>query len=68
MLITRQPNIFATNSLKVGYANILTMYDVYMTREMNSLDKNFNSYWKCSVSSMFAQPAKIPNPMQSVKG
>jgi hypothetical protein len=67
VLITRQPNIFETSSLKVGCANILFLYDVYMTREVSILDKNFNGYWKCSASRMFAQPANIPNLMQSVK-
>jgi hypothetical protein len=28
-----------TSSLKVGYVDILVLYNVYMTREMNSLDK-----------------------------
>jgi hypothetical protein len=57
-----------TSSLKVGYVNILVPYDVYMTREVNSLDKIFNGYWKSLASRMFAQPAKIANLMQSVKG
>jgi hypothetical protein len=68
MLITRQPHIFMTSSLKVGFVDILDMYDVYMTREVNSLDKIFNGYWIYLASRMFAQPAKIQKLMQYVKG
>jgi hypothetical protein len=49
-----------TSSLKVGYVDILTLYDDYMTREVNSLDKIFNGYWKSLASRMFAQPARNP--------
>ncbi len=30
-------------------------YDVYMTKEVNSLDKTFNGYWKSLASRMYAQ-------------
>jgi hypothetical protein len=43
VLITRQPNIFVTRSLKVGYVDILVLYVAYTTREVHSLDKIFNA-------------------------
>jgi hypothetical protein len=64
----KQPNIYLISLLKVGCVDILILYNVYMTRELNSLDITFNGYWKSSASRMLAQPAKIPNLMQSVKG
>ncbi len=67
VLIIRQPNIYMTSSLKVCFIDILVLYDVYMTREVNSLDKTFNGYWKSLASRMYAQQAKIHNLMQSVK-
>ena len=58
MLITRQPNTYVTSSLKVGFVDTLVLYDVYMTKEVNSLDRTFNGYWKSLASRMYAQPAK----------
>jgi hypothetical protein len=60
MLIVRQPNTYVTSSRKVGFVDILVLYDVYMTREMNSLDRTFNGYWKSLALRMYAQPAKNP--------
>jgi hypothetical protein len=57
-----------TSSRKVGFVEILALYNVYMIREVNSSDRNFNDYWKSLASRMFAQPAEIHNLMQSVKG
>jgi hypothetical protein len=31
-----------------------------MTREVNSLDRTFNGYWKSLASRMYAQPSKNP--------
>jgi hypothetical protein len=43
MLIKIQPNTYVTSSLKVGFVDILILYDVYyMTRAMNSSEKTFN--------------------------
>jgi hypothetical protein len=67
MLIIRQPNTYVTSSHKVGFVNTLILYDVYMTREVDSSDRTFNGYWKSLASRMYAQPAKIRNLMQSVK-
>jgi hypothetical protein len=53
---------------KSGFVNTLVLYDVYMTREAKSLDRTFNGYWKSLALRMYAQPAKIHNLMQSVKG
>jgi hypothetical protein len=44
MLIIRQPKPNVTSSHKVGFVNTLILYDVYMTREVSSLDKTFNGY------------------------
>jgi hypothetical protein len=68
MLIIRQPNTYAKNSHKVGFVDILVLYNVYMTKEVNSLDRTLNGYWKSLSSRMYAQPAKIHNPILSVKG
>jgi hypothetical protein len=38
-MITRQPNTYVTSSRKVGFVNTLVLYNVYMTKEVNSLDK-----------------------------
>jgi hypothetical protein len=53
---------------KVGFVDILVLYDVYMTREVNSSDRTFNGYWKSLALRTYAQPAKIHNLLQSVKG
>ncbi len=58
MLITRQPDTYVTSSHKVGFANTLALYDVYMTMEVKSLDRTFKGYWKSLASRMYAQPAK----------
>jgi hypothetical protein len=63
----KQPNTFVTSSHKVGFVDTLILYDVYMTKEVNSLDRIFNGYWKSLASRMYARPAKIRNLMQSVK-
>ena len=55
------PNTYVTSSLKVGFVNTLILYDAYMTKEENSLDKTFTCYWKSLASRMYAQPAKIHN-------
>jgi hypothetical protein len=52
---------------QVSFVNILILYDVYMTKEVNSLDRTFNGCWKSLVLRIYAQPAKIRNLMQSVK-
>ena len=46
--------------LKVGFVDILVLYDVYMTKEVNSSDRIFNGYWKFLASRMYARPAKNP--------
>jgi hypothetical protein len=61
VLIIRQPNTYVTSSHKVGFVDTLALYDVYMTRVVNSLDRIFNGYWKSLASRMYAQPAKIHN-------
>jgi hypothetical protein len=54
---------------QVGFVDTLVLYNVYMTtREVNSLDRTFDGYWKSLASRMYAQPAKIHNLMQSLKG
>jgi hypothetical protein len=68
MLITRQPNTYVTISRRVGFVNTLVLYNVYITREVNYTDRIFNGYWKSLALRMYAQPAKIHNLMQSVKG
>jgi hypothetical protein len=68
MLIIKRPNTYMTSSQEVGFADTLALYNVYMTREVNSSDRTFNGYWKSLASRMYAQPAKIHNPIQSVKG
>jgi hypothetical protein len=52
---------------QVGFVNILVLYNADMTREVNSSDKIFNGCWKYIASRMYAQPAKIHNPMEFVK-
>jgi hypothetical protein len=37
-----------------------------MTKEVNSLDRTFNGYWKSLASRMYAQPAEICNLNQTV--
>ncbi len=59
--------MYVTSSLKAGFVDTLVLYDVYMTKEVNSLDKTFNGYWKSLASKMYAQPANIHNLMQFVK-
>jgi hypothetical protein len=59
---------YVTSSHKVGFVDILALYKVYMTREVNSSDRTFNGFWKSLASKMYAQPAKIHNLMLSVKG
>ncbi len=44
------------------------LYDFYMATELNSSGRTFTGYWKSLASRMYAQPAKICNLMQSVKG
>jgi hypothetical protein len=66
MLIIRQLNTYVTSLHKDGFIDILILYDVYMTREVNSSDRIFNGYWKSLASRMYAQPAKIRNLMLSV--
>jgi hypothetical protein len=68
MLIIRQPNTYVTSSHKVGFVDTLALNNVYMAREVNSLDRSFNGYWKSLASRMYAQPVEINNLMQSVKG
>jgi hypothetical protein len=60
VLISRQLNTYVTSSLKIGFVDILVLYNVYMTREVNSSDKTFNSYWKSLALKMYSQPAKNP--------
>jgi hypothetical protein len=60
MMITRQTNICVTSSLKVALVHILALYNNYMTKEVNSLDKTFNGYWKSLASRMYALPEKNP--------
>jgi hypothetical protein len=67
MLIIRQPNTYMTSLQKIGFVDTLALYDVYMTREVNSSDRTFNGYWKSLASRMYVQPAKIYYLMQSVK-
>jgi hypothetical protein len=67
-MIIRQQNTYVTSSRKVGFVNTLTLYDAYMTREVNSLDRTFNGYWKSLALRTYAQQAKIHNLMQSMKG
>jgi hypothetical protein len=57
-----------TSSCKVGFVDILILYDVYMIRELNALNRTLNGYWKSLASRMYAQPEKIRNLMQSMKG
>ncbi len=59
VMIIRQLNTYVTSSLKIGFVDTLVLYDAYMTREVNSLDKTFNGSWKCLGLKMYAQPAKI---------
>jgi hypothetical protein len=59
-MIRRQLNIFMASSLKVGYVDILILYNVYMTREVSLLNKTFNGYSKSLASRMFAKPKKSP--------
>jgi hypothetical protein len=40
-----------TSSRKVGFVDTLVLYDAYMTREVNSLDRTFNGYWITSKNS-----------------
>jgi hypothetical protein len=49
-----------TSSCKVGFVDILVLYDVYMIREVNSSDRTFNGYRKSLASRMYTQPAKNP--------
>ncbi len=37
-------NKYVTSSRKFGFVNTLILYNVYMTREVNSLDRTFNGY------------------------
>jgi hypothetical protein len=60
-IITRQPNTYVTSSHKLGFVDTLVLYNIYMTKKVNSLDKNFNSYWKSLATRMYAQPAKNHN-------
>ncbi len=46
----------------------IVLYNVYITKEANSFNRTFNGYWKSLALRMYAQPAKIHNLMQSVKG
>ncbi len=55
------------SSHSFGRLYTLALYDVYMTREVISLDRIFNGYWKSLATRMYAQPAKIRNLMLSVK-
>ena len=45
-----------TSSLKVGFVDTLVLYNVYMTKEVNSLDRTFNRYWESLASRINAQP------------
>jgi hypothetical protein len=56
-------HIHVTSSHKVGFVDTLVLYDVYMTKEVKSLDKIFNGYWKSLASRMYARLAKIYNLM-----
>ncbi len=38
----RQPNTYMTSSQKGGFVDTLALYDFYMTRKENSLDRTFN--------------------------
>ncbi len=49
-----------TSSHKVGFIDILALYDVYMAGEVNLLDKIFNGYWKSLALRMYAHLAKNP--------
>ncbi len=49
-----------TSSRTVGYADSLVLYNVYMTREVNSFDRTFNGCWISLALWMYAQPAKNP--------
>ena len=44
-----------TSSHKVGFVDILVLYDVYMIKEVNSLDRIFESYWKSLASRMIKE-------------
>ncbi len=59
-MIIRQPHTYVTSSRKVGFVDTLALYNVYMTREVNSSDRTFNSYWKSLALRMHAQPEKNP--------
>jgi hypothetical protein len=41
MLILRQLNTYVTSSRKVGFVDTLTLYNVYMTREVILIGQNF---------------------------
>jgi hypothetical protein len=49
-----------TSSHKVGFVGILVLYNVYMTKQVNSSDRIFNGYWNSLESRMYARPAKNP--------
>jgi hypothetical protein len=62
-IYNKTANTYVTRSHKVGFVDILILYDVFMSWEVNSLDRIFNGYWKSLASRMYAQPAKIHNLM-----